>query len=386
LKTTCGNKFTKERWQACECLVIDEVSMLSAELFEKLDVIARKIRKSELVFGGIQLVAVGDFFQLPAVKATRLCFQSDLWSKCFQRQHCIELTKIYRQQDLVFTTMLDEIRDGTISTKTTMLLKELKRPLCKHNGVEATVLKTLNKDVNMMNKNCLLKLRKPIQTYVAIDSGEEPFLSRLKKTCNAEARLELCEGAQVMLVRNISTTAKLCNGSRGVVTGFHSGLPQVQFIALENPISVDIVKWSLTERRRVDEQLTYVDVAYRMQIPLKLAFAATIHKAQGLTLEKTSISLSNVFESGQAYVALSRARDLRSLQVCDFNMNSFKTNPACIAFAKQLTNIAEDAVLPACAPRGVWVNSAIFHCLCEEPSYDEVIIADKKKTRKRKIK
>ncbi len=379
LKKCHGNRFTKERWMRCECLIVDEISMLSAELFEHLDVIARKIRKSELVFGGIQLVFLGDFSQLPPVKATRMCFESSLWNKCFQLEHCIELTKIYRQKDIPFTNLLNEIRIGQVSAKSFQLLKDLERPLCKHR-VEATILKTINIDVAAMNKASMMQLQKPIIVFHAQDSGEEPFLEKLKKTCMAEAMLELCENAQVMLIQNLDTKSRLCNGSRGVVTGFQNGVPLVHFMDHDAPIRIDTTTWSINEREKNEHrQYVFVAKATRVQIPLKLAFATTIHKSQGLTLNKISVDIKNVFECGQAYVALSRARDLRSLQVCGFTQNSFKANQACIEFQKHLTRVPEDIVLQLeFHPMGVWSCDQLRNFLADQEE-EEVQVRKRKR-------
>jgi ATP-dependent DNA helicase PIF1 len=189
------NKFSLDRWQACECLVIDEVSMMDADLFEKLDAIAKTVRDSTVPFGGtfsfflnnrsfsgIQLVLCGDFFQLPAVKAIGgLCFQSKVWTQCFRPENVFELTTIYRQQDPCFTDFLNHVRIATFSTishSALNLLSALKRDLCIHTGILPTKLYCFNKDVDAENTNRLLQLKKPLMTFTAVDSGIPRLLER----------------------------------------------------------------------------------------------------------------------------------------------------------------------------------------------------------------
>jgi len=167
------------------------------------------------------------------------------------------------------------------------------------------------------------------------------------------------------------------------VTGFKDGLPLVKFLDKDAPMAIDMMKWSITERQKVDDSIVFVDMATRTQIPLKLAFATTIHKSQGLTLDKISVEISNVFECGQAYVALSRARDLRSLQVCGFTQKSFKTNQACIDFAKQLTRLPEDIVLPEFQAVGVWDCDVVRNVLKDQEE-ESISVPKKRAPRKRK--
>lgn len=353
------------RWWSCKCLVVDEVSMLSAEMFERLDAIAREVKKVDRPFGGMQVVFCGDFFQLPPPNTKKLCFQSVLWKECFMPTHCVELTRVYRQRDLPFTNLLDQVRCGKVDLESVRLLRDLARPLCKHNGVLPTMLKALNRDVDAVNMHHFSQLISPVMIFQADDEGDEPYLSRLKKACMADEQLHLREGAQVMLIRNtlsaqtldgLMMNVNLCNGSRGVVVGFAHGTPLVRFLSLPSAVMVDRAAWSIDERQldSATGAYVYVAVAVRRQIPLRLAWATTIHKSQGLTLDKVTVDLAGVFEPGQAYVALSRARDLRSLQVGSFNDSSFKVHSACVEFAKTLVAIPENIGLPVMDPIGIW--------------------------------
>ena len=230
VKRVKNNHRACKRWRNCCCLVIDEISMMSADMFENLDTIARTIRKKPQLFGGIAIVVTGDFQQLRPVKASRLCFQSVLWDQCFPNGHCIELTKIYRQQDTIFTDMLNNVRDGHISADQVQLLTALQRPFCTHYNILPTMLKSLNTDVTKCNLENLQRLKNPIVRFVAEDTGTEPYLSTLQKSCNVDETVELAIGAQVILLRNLDFGFKLPNGSRGVITAFNiGGFPMVSF-------------------------------------------------------------------------------------------------------------------------------------------------------------
>jgi len=353
--------------------------MMSQNFFENLDAVAREVRNcKEVVFGGVQLICCGDFTQLPPVRGL-FCFQSPLWTECFPRQRCFELQQVFRQRDAVFLTLLEETRKAKVSTESMNLLQSLKRPLCDHDGILATELYTCNKQVNKINECRLQQLGKLILEFLAKDAFEsKPALERLLKYCTAEAKLLLCEGAQVMLLRNLKfpgpdphVDIQLCNGSKGVVVGFTApDKVLVRFIGVPHNVVIQPVTWSIREKitsqeepkkhkkRGVcensadaaqedyqgfgnddvveEQEQNYRTLASRTQIPLKLAWASTIHKAQGLTLDKVTVDLSNIFECGQAYVALSRAKNLRSLQVVGASQKSFRCNPACLAFLERL--------------------------------------------------
>jgi len=329
------NRFSVQRWRQCEVLVVDEVSMLSAELFEGLDLLARSIRnKHGQPFGGIKLILVGDPAQLPPIQG-KYCFESPLWIQCFALENCIELHTIFRQKDLMFTNMLNEVRKGHkhVSSQTITLLTDLQRPLCQCDGILPTTLKCRNEDVARINLEQLKHLQNPIQTFICVDSGD--FLHSVRKPWIAEERLQLCKGAQVMHIRNTCiNNIELRNGSRGVVVDFDKGLPVVWFQTAQAFVTIEPVNWKISDKKGKV-------LAMRTQLPLKLAWATTIHKSQGLTLDKVSVDLTNVFEYGQAYVALSRAKSLRHLQVLGFQKRTIMTKDICNRFAQTLFHVPE---------------------------------------------
>lgn len=361
------NRFTVQRWRRCEVLIIDEISMLSCELFETLEAIARAIRpsKQHMPFGGIMLIGVGDFFQLAPIQG-KYAFESPLWRHVFAPENCIELRTIFRQKDQVFTQMLNEVRRGSthLTAATCQMLVDLSRPLCQCDGILPTTLKCKNEDVSRINNEQLAKLNEPIHTFSCHDSftTSPADLERLKKNCNAEEELKLCKGAQVMHLRNTTTddNIELRNGSRGVVVNFDStGFPIVYFQTAKASVRITRSSWKLPGKK--DEIL-----ATRSQLPLKLAWATTIHKIQGATVDRVSVDLTGVFEYGQAYVALSRAQSLRNMQVIGFQKHLIKTKDICNEFAQTLFHVYENDNTQQREPFeavGVWNCRAMYQLL-----------------------
>jgi ATP-dependent DNA helicase PIF1 len=320
IKTVIDNRMAKRRWLRCKMLIIDEISMISSELFDKLDSVARHVRKQpDTPFGGIQVVLCGDFLQLPPVpdrgETTHMCFQSSAWSKLVGDRMFI-LTRIFRQVDRAFTDALSDIRMGKMSDATLTLLSKCRRPLPVLDGIEPTTLYPLNADVESINSGRLAKL--PSVEYMfqsddweaKLNSGH---LGQLQRNCPAVAQLTLKRDAQVILVYNLDVPAGLANGTRGVVTGFKTcetahEYPVVRFTNGKSRVCTP-QDWKLV----VGDDM----VATRRQVPLRLAWALTIHKSQGMTIDRLNVSLGTVFEVGQAYVALSRARSLDGLCILD---------------------------------------------------------------------
>ncbi|XP_052568550.1 ATP-dependent DNA helicase PIF1 [Peromyscus californicus insignis] len=304
----------RQGWLNCQRLVIDEISMVEADLFDKLEAVARAVRQQEKPFGGIQLIICGDFLQLPPVtkgsQHPRFCFQAKSWRRCVPVT--LELTEVWRQADRTFISLLQAVRLGRCSDEVTRQLRATAAHKVGRDGIVATRLCTHQDDVALTNEKRLKELPGEIHSFEAIDS--EPELARtLDVQCPASRVLQLKLGAQVMLVKNLSVSRGLVNGARGVVVGFESegrGLPQVRFLCgVTEVIHTD--RWTI--------QVTGGQFLSRQQLPLQLAWAMSIHKSQGMSLDCVEISLGRVFASGQAYVALSRARSLQGLRVLDFD-------------------------------------------------------------------
>ena len=381
-----NNKKTTSKWRSLKTLILDEVSMLSKRLFELLDAIGKNIRGNRLPFGGIQLIFTGDFYQLPPIGGTeegsgQFCFESDLWYETFPIDNHIELTNLFRQKDPQYKIILNNIREGKIdSADMSVLRTRLNIPYNKdeHNGVVPTKLFATKSSVDKMNQQEFDKLNTQSYEYNCIqktdcagnlDSGKPfsgDFIAKCKKELNAtktemefrfltencpmEKLLCLKEGSNVMCTVNLDLESGICNGSVGVITGFSSGsgggipFPTVKF---SNGITrlMSIKYWQ-------SEEFPTLAIG---QIPLKLAWAMTIHKSQGATLTMGEVDIgSSVFECGQTYVALSRIQSLEGLYLCGLNPSKIKVNPKVRDFYLKIPKIEYNE---------------------EEPSSEEVVAA-----------
>lgn len=341
-----------KQWKKCHHLIIDEISMIDGEFFDKMEAIARVAKKNSEPFGGIQLILCGDFFQLPPVSkgsdTKKLCFQAKSWEKCVTK--CIELKQVYRQTDPTFVRILQDIRIGRCTEISSTTLQNTYCNRLEQNGILATRLCTHREDVDHTNKSQLEKLPGVICSYKSEDNSSS-YSSILDNALPDTRTISLKLGAQVMLTKNLDVSRGLVNGARGVITGFtnsknHSmkltkqqllagsdsepqnlGFPIVRFMSgVETEIKHE--RWSM--------KLSQEILAVRKQIPLKLAWAISIHKSQGMSLDCVEMCLSRVFECGQAYVALSRARSLRGLRVIDFTSSCVRSNLEALRFYRRL--------------------------------------------------
>ena len=340
------NKFAKIAWKKTDILVVDEVSMLSLKLFNMLNDIGKAVRGNSKPFGGIQLVFSGDFFQLPPVgdkeepDTQRFCFESDQWNTVFQLDCQIQLVKIFRQTDETYSTILNQIREGKIKRKSNdLLLQYVGRPFDPNLVAEPTKLyPTRNKVENINNtkmsalngieKEYNIKYLKDLEMTKAerlrrIEYSDKDIQMELdflanNLICDKEMKLKI--GSQVMCIVNIQsdTGIEVCNGSQGIVTDFCevTGCPRVKF---NNGIERIMIRnvWA-------SDKIPGIGVS---QVPLILAWALTIHKSQGATMDNAEIDVgSGIFECGQTYVALSRVRSLDGLYLTSFDATKIRIN------------------------------------------------------------
>lgn len=333
----------KKRWHSTSCLVIDEVSMLTPALLEYLDEVGRRVRKSPRPFGGIQMVFVGDFYQLPPVikdgQKASFAFESPLWDIVVQENICLK--RIIRQKDPVFQAILNEARAGSLSPESYAALEARKTNEWKRQEIKPTLLFTKNHDVASINAAQLNKLSTECRVFLAKTVARPPrmaaetlemVVAKLDKDAPYEAELHLKVQSQVMLLVNQDPAAGLVNGSRGIVTGFSAdGMPLVRFLnGPAHAVRVVAAEWS-------SEAEVEADAVKREQIPLRLAYALTIHKAQGASLDSALIDVGeSTFEYGQAYVALSRVRSMESLYIFDIKASAFRANPSVTGFYRKI--------------------------------------------------
>lgn len=363
----CNNRTKKAKWKRVKCLIIDEVSMLSLKIFNILDSIGRKAKsRPNIPFGGIQLVCSGDFFQLPPVgddndpETTQFCFESSAWNLTFPPEsNQVVLRTIYRQQDDKYINLLNRIRIGKITKKDIACLEEC-LTTNKANSNDAVLTKILPRraDVEFINRREYNKLNpenekvyrtsrldldleakleakpellKNIDTQsIERDADREIEYEYLTKNIMPAQEIRLRIGAMVMCIINLDMEKGIVNGSQGRVIGFNESMSPI--IKFNNGVIMPIHPHTWTS-----EKINNVGVK---QIPLIYAWAITIHKSQGLSLDSALIDIgTQIFEYGQTYVALSRIRSLDGVYLQSFNYRKIKVNPTVKRFYDMLDSI-----------------------------------------------
>jgi ATP-dependent DNA helicase PIF1 len=341
------NKFLKAIWKGTDILVVDEVSMLSLKLFNTLNDIGKAIRRNQKPFGGIQVIFSGDFYQLPPVgnkdepDTQQFCFESDEWNYVFHRNNQVELKKIFRQTDEVYSTILNQIREGKIKRKSNdLLLEYVGREIDKKLVTEPTKLFPTKNKVQQINiakmsalqgdeKTFIIQYKKDLEMSKGEKEMRKQFTDRdiqlefdfLASNLMCEKAMTLKIGAQVMCIINIKSDlgdVLICNGSQGVIIDYckTTGCPKVKY---NNGIEM-----IMTTHIWASEKIPGIGVA---QVPLILSWALTIHKSQGATLDAAEIDVgSGIFECGQTYVALSRVKSLEGLYLTSFDAKRIRIN------------------------------------------------------------
>jgi len=369
------NATVVKTWRSTDVLIIDEVSMMSYKMFELLDELGRIIRKSSSPFGGIQLVFTGDFFQLPPIPdmgdpySAAFCFESPRWPIVFPLTSCIELKTMFRQTDPIYIEILKQIRKGYLDVEyADILQKYVKREYSseKYGGCVPTKLFPIRAKVDAVNNAMFTKLEGTEHVFgfsqsstnvVYVDSGKlispedmrkcsmltpkeiEMEVDLLLTSIQSAKSISLKKGAVVMCTTNLNVEEGICNGAQGVVVDFvesptrdHSGL-LVPLVRFSNGKTMRI-----TPLQRQSEEYPTISVS---QIPLCLAWALTIHKIQGSTLNMADMDIGkSVFEYGQTYVALSRIRSLDGLYLSEFLPQRIKANPTVVALYESFPSIS----------------------------------------------
>ena len=365
------NVFSKKTWKKCDILVVDEISMLSLKMFTLLDRIGQAIRKCSLPFGGIQLLFSGDFFQLPPVgtrddpETSQFCFESSVWDQTFSRDCQISLVTIFRQTDNVFCKILSQIREGRLKKSSVELLE--KHALREYDPDTMTVRPTklfpVRSKVNQINQYEMERIAEPlhhfqVKTHTNLEMSKQERITRAEfseknvidelafLSASLEPSLSFKLGCQVMCVINITESDELigsssspspasgngeiviCNGSQGKIVSFceYTGAPRVEFINGKTRVMAPHV-W-------LSDKIPGIGVS---QVPLILAWALTIHKIQGATLDVAEIDVGDsIFECGQTYVALARVKNLEGLYLSSFDVSKICVNRKAVQFYEQL--------------------------------------------------
>jgi ATP-dependent DNA helicase PIF1 len=324
-----SDRFLVARIQQPKVLIVDEVSMLDATFIEMMDKILRHFRESDKPFGGIQIVFVGDFFQLPPVVKkgkNRLAFESDSWAKA--NLTVCYLTEQHRQSEPEFLDILSAMRKGAVTAD-----HRGKLAAAKMEKKPKTKLFTHNDDVDWLNEQELGRLPGPLHEFKMITTGVHPSqIEILKKHLLSPELLLLKKDAIVMFTRN-NFGDGFANGTIGTVDGFNSEGHPVIRLKNGNLVTPKRETWRLEENGR--------EKASAKQFPLKLAWAITVHKSQGMSLDEATIDLSKCFEYGQGYVALSRVRSLSGMHLEAMSENAFLMSPKVMKHDRELRRLSD---------------------------------------------
>lgn len=335
LDKIASNERLAKRIMHTRVLIIDEVSMLSASVFAMVEAVCRVVRRNSKPFGGMQVVLVGDFFQLPpivkqrreeeepaaeflfedAAPKTPFAYTSPVWRQlnpivCY-------LTEQHRQEDAEFTAVLSAIRSGTHGNSH---VAKIHTRLADGTQAPAGSVRLFphNVDVDRINLAELKKINGTERSFSMRSTGLAATVESLKRGCLSPELLVLKVGAHVMFTKN-NPTGSFVNGTLGKVTGYaESGAPIVKTHGGKH-IVAEAMDWTLEEDGKVKAKL--------MQIPLRLAWAITVHKSQGMSLDSAVMDLSQAFEYGQGYVALSRVRSLEGLHLLGLNARALEVHP-----------------------------------------------------------
>ncbi|MDD5760789.1 MAG: PIF1 family ATP-dependent DNA helicase [Candidatus Pacebacteria bacterium] len=320
LKKLLKRKELLSRIKEVRVLIIDEISMLDAPRLDLLDEICKAAKESFLPFGGTQIIMCGDFFQLPPVDPKNqnpiLAYNSKAWSNS-DIKTCY-LDEQHRQDDPEFLNILNTIRSNQAGEDILLKLKaRLYKPLALKT-INPIKLYTHNVDVDAINNYELSKIPEKEFNYEMMSYGPKELVKSLKKNCLAPEHLSLKVGAMVIFVKN-NFGQGYVNGTLGKVIDFDEGEYPIVETESGDIITATLASWNIEE----DEKT----IANISQIPLRLAWAITIHKSQGMTIDAAEIDLSKSFEYGMGYVALSRVRTLDSIKLMGINEMALKVNP-----------------------------------------------------------
>ena len=333
-------KFLQNRLKNLQVLIVDEVSMVSPALFQSMDKILKAFKHSREPFGGVQIILSGDFFQLPPISSSgqeiRFVWQTDLWQNSNLRVCYLE-EKFRQEESDGLANILDEIRDGDVSEESLEIFRSCYRKKLD-SKFRITRLYTHNIDVDRINETELAKLKTPLKKFKAFTKGPKKEVEKIFNGSLVVPELNLKKGAAVIFIKNNFEQGYI-NGTLGRVVDFTAeddirggGLPIVEIFSGRR-IIVHKEEWT-KENDRGEVK------AFVRQIPLRLAWALTVHKSQGMTLDAAEIDLSQTFEVGQGYVALSRIRSLNGLRLMGMNEVALQVDESVLKIDKEMRRLS----------------------------------------------
>ncbi len=329
------NEKTVRRVKKARVLIIDEISMLDGRVLDMVESVCRTVKQSGDSFGGMQVILVGDFFQLPPIagrgEMSRFAFESRSWDSA--KFLTCYLSEQHRQEDDLLLGLLNSIRKNDIDESHYTLLSE--QTDISYTDIEPTKLYTHNSNVDSMNNARLLELNTTRATFKMESMGSKPVVESLVRTCLSPEVLELRKEAMVMCTKN-NFEAGYVNGTLGRVIDFDSddGYPVIE-TSEGRRIKIAPQSWSVVEDGKMRGEIT--------QVPLRLAWAITVHKSQGMSLDAAEIDLRNAFTYGQGYVALSRVRSLAGMKVIGLNSQALLVDPRVVHKDEHFVEESKDA-------------------------------------------
>lgn len=331
-----SNDEKRAKLQSTKVLIIDEISMLHSYRLDLVNEICKAARQNLKPFGGLQVILCGDFFQLPPIKepgyiGTSFAYTSPAWEELHLR--ICYLQEQHRQNDDSFLNILNEIRSQEVSEYTYEKLAERINKAFDKN-ILPTKLYTHNVDVDGINNAELEKIRKPERRYAMTTTGKKELVEVLRKGCLAPDELLLKEDTLVMFIKN-NPAKGYSNGTLGKIVGFDENQYPMVATYSGKTITALPTSWQFEEDGVVLAQLS--------QIPLRLAWAITIHKSQGMSLDAAEIDLSKSFTYGMGYVALSRVRSLDGIKLLGINTTALLVDGEIAKFDYALKKLSQES-------------------------------------------
>lgn len=379
------NKYLSKSWEQIQTLIIDEVSMMSCKMFTVLNSIAKRIRRNNQPFGGIQLILVGDFMQLPPIEditdpeTAKFCFEAEDWYHVIPLENHVELKTIFRQKDPIFRSILNEIRIGELSETNNKILQSYvgrKYNAEEHNGILPIQILSTRNEVSTVNKyqyslvkgeefifssTLLTNASKYIENEKVLSSEDKKKctsltpqrlkdeVQRFKNNLSVDEIIFLKIGVPVMILVNLDLEKSISNGTLGIVVRMIQHMPVVRFTNGSERL-ITPYTWQHTD---------YPTITLS-QLPLTLSYASSIHKQQGASIELARMNLGNsVFEDSQIYVALSRLTSLHGLYLDAFHANKISVNSKAKEFYKQFIPILKEI-------ENSFVEKSLFPTVVEE--------------------